>query len=73
MYNKFRHIFSFSFKIDSLALAQVIALYLSISCYVRNDSQRVDVMSQSLAEALEVVVFFTLYPLQSHKSNEFTI
>jgi hypothetical protein len=73
MYNKFRHIFSFSFKIDFLALAQVIALYLSISCYVRNDSQRVDVMSQSLAEALEVVVFFTLYPLQSHKSNEFTI
>lgn len=41
VYNKFRHSFSFSFNILSLGLAQVIASFLLVSCYVRTSEQRV--------------------------------
>lgn len=50
-----------------------MAEYLSISHYIRTDGMRVDVMSQSLAEALSLVMFFDQYPLQSYKAEDYAI
>lgn len=72
-YRKFQHSFDVSFKIIALPLAQVISEYIGIQLYVRSDNLRVDVMSQSMEHAQNVIGFFDSYPLQSYKADQYAI
>lgn len=73
VYNKFRAVFSFSFKIENLPVAELISSYLGIRMHIRSDGTRVDAMGQSLDHGLNIINFMDNYPLQSYKHQHYEI
>jgi len=68
-----RHMFTVSFTMLDFALAEVISSHIGLSLYVRTNEQRVDVMSQSMKEALNLIDFLDVYPLQSYKQEHYEV
>lgn len=68
---KYQHKFLFSFDIVNLALAELLADFLGISCYIRQNEDRVDVMAQNTEEVESVMAFLDKYPLQSYKNEQY--
>lgn len=68
-YRYFCHQFSVGFNIECLCLVKIISEVLDIVYYVRKNGERVDLKAQSYYEAVNLIEFFQLYPLQSNKQH----
>jgi hypothetical protein len=73
IYNKFRHIFIVGFDIKNLLICELVANYLGITFYIRENGQRVDMTAQSSNEVNSLIKFLDSYPLQSYKNDQYKI
>src|ERR1700676_715195 len=73
MYQKLRHIFSFSREISEIDIINKISEHLGANLFIQNNENRVDVNISNLDSCMYLIRFLEGYPLQSNKYEEFLI
>jgi len=73
IYQKLRHVFSFSREISEIYIIKKISEHLGANLFIRKNENRVDVNISNLDSCIYLIRFLDLYPLQSNKNDEYLI